>query len=334
MANFSQTFKLITNMDFRHMWQTAKEISVIARKPTLWILCDMAWCGIRYSAGYMDYKVFAFYHLNGEQRKTYVTRGINNNLIRKLNNREYWHYFSDKVEFNRAFAPYLHREWVSFANLTPEQLETFVGRKPFVIAKPLDSCCGKGVEKIDPKQFSSVEELYHHLQAIQCGILEDCIIQHEQLSTLYPHAVNTVRVATILSSGTVSIAYAFIRIGSGGNVVDNLNSDGMAAPVNLETGIVEKPAANKKSEIFRAHPETGTAIIGFHIPYWKEILSMCREAAKKIPQMRYIGWDVAVTPDGPCLIEGNQFPGHDILQLPVHVPEKIGLLPKIRTCIW
>lgn len=49
-----------------------------------------------------------------------------------------------------------------------------------------------------------------------------------------------------------------------------------------------------------------------------------------IPQLGYIGWDIAVSETGPQLIEGNEFPGHDILQMPPHVPDKIGMLPRFR----
>ena len=33
------------------------------------------------------------------------------------------------------------------------------------------------------------------------------------------------------------------------------------------------------------------------------------KAAKQIPEIQYIGWDVAITKEGPAIIEGNSFPG-------------------------
>ena len=69
------------------------------------------------------------------------------------------------------------------------------------------------------------------------------------------------------------------------------------------------------------------------IPYWKESLETCLKAAKMVDGLGYVGWDIAVTPNGPVLIEGNHFPGHDILQMPPHVPDKIGMLPRFREFI-
>ena len=44
------------------------------------------------------------------------------------------------------------------------------------------------------------------------------------------------------------------------------------------------------------------------IPMWDRVLEVVIEAAKKIPQVRYIGWDIAITNDGVELIEGNNWP--------------------------
>ena len=57
------------------------------------------------------------------------------------------------------------------------------------------------------------------------------------------------------------------------------------------------------------------------------------KAAQKVPQMRFVAWDVAITPDGPTFIEGNSFPSHAIPQFAAHYPDGIGILPEFRKFI-
>ena len=78
------------------------------------------------------------------------------------------------------------------------------------------------------------------------------------------------------------------------------------------------------------NPATGAPIKGFTFPDWDRAVELVKSAAQVVPEVGYVGWDVCFTPEGPCLVEGNQFPGHDIYQLPVHTPDKIGIMPRFR----
>ena len=97
-----------------------------------------------------------------------------------------------------------------------------------------------------------------------------------------------------------------------------------------ETGTVIDRALDKQKNLYVNHPATGTPIQGFRFPDWDKARALVEQAAQVIPEVGYVGWDVCFTPQGPCLVEGNQFPGHDIYQLPVHTPDKIGIMPRFR----
>ena len=82
------------------------------------------------------------------------------------------------------------------------------------------------------------------------------------------------------------------------------------ARVDPETGKIAYPAHSgdtTKGIIYYEHPETHVPLVGYEIPYVKEAVKMCLKASLVVPQVRYIGWDVAVTEKGPVIIEGNTF---------------------------
>lgn len=312
------------------MLATVAYIHGKTKKNRVWLFADMVKCGLKYGAGYKDYKLCEFYNLTDAQRATYVTRGINNRLVSMLNDKAFYHCVEDKTEFNTLFKDYIGREWVNMETASEEEFEKFLGNKAVIIAKPAAATCGVGVEKLTVSDFPSKKELYNHLKETGAGLAEDFIVQHSAVSAIYPGSVNTYRIVTVLSEGEANVVYAFIRIGNGGRFVDNINNGGMAAPVNVDTGVIEYPAFDKDSIYYDTHPETGCKIAGYQLPFWKESVELCLKAAHVVPELGYVGWDIAVREDGPVLIEGNHFPGHDILQMPPHVPDKIGMLPRFK----
>ena len=199
------------------------------------------------------------------------------------------------------------------------------------MAKPSKGSCGWGIEKLNTTDFDSLDALYAKLaEKAPMLELEEVIEQHPAVSAIYPGSINTVRMVTIRGkNGKVYLITAMFRIGNG-KFVDNFNSGGMVAPMDPETGIVIDRALDKQKNLYENHPATGTPIKGFCFPDWDKARALVEQAAQVIPEMGYVGWDVCFTPNGPCLVEGNQFPGHDIYQLPVHTPDKIGIMPRFR----
>ena len=283
----------------------------------------------------MDYMLCHFYELNAAQRATYVTRGINNAITRRVNDPAYYHIFDNKNEFYAAFSRYIGRKWLYIPETTEEEFAAFMEGREEIICKPSNQCCGRGVEKLHPSDFPSVSAMFSYLRGQDRCLAEEVLRQHTAMDRLNHSAVNTVRIGTLSCDGKPpAILYAFARIGNSDRPVDNLNAGGMCAPVDLDTGVITHPGYDKNGIVYETHPRSGCRIPGFQIPWWKEAARMCLEAASEIPQMGYIGWDVCITETGPVLIEANNLPGHDILQMPPHLPEdKTGMLPRFRAVI-
>jgi glutathione synthase/RimK-type ligase-like ATP-grasp enzyme len=324
----------LARMDFHAMWKTTKLLKSRSGKSRLWLLIDMLKCAIRYNAGYVDYKIAEFYRLNDNQRKTQITRGISNSIVRRMNDKEYWHFFDNKAEFNTLFSEHVRRDWLEISHATKaEALKAFLSGKDAVIAKPLEGSSGQGIEKYQKADWQKNIPLFLQLLLKNnIGILEELVVQHDWLAKLCPTSVNTVRIATLLGDKKQGIVYAFLRIGNG-RVMDNVDCGGMAARVDLDSGRLLTVGADKQGNTYKIHPITGTPIVGFEVPYWEEAKQMCIDAAQKVPQMRFVAWDVAITNDGPRFIEGNSFPSHAVPQFAAHYPDGIGILTEFRKFI-
>lgn len=320
--------KRVFKMDFSRVFGDVSRVAEKSKKPFLVILFDMLYCGVRYGAGPLDYDLFEFYTLTESQRKTYVTRGVNNALVKKFNRRDMWHIFDNKNEFNTIFKDYINRDWLFTDKLSKDEFLKFIEGKDGFIYKPKDGTCGRGIEKIMIND--NADEVFESIKNKPDGIIEEIVLQHDKLNEVYPLAINTVRVVTINDGNSVTPIFAFWRIGNNGKFVDNLNSGGMAAIVDIETGKITLPAADKNGIQYTAHPYTNKEIVGFEMPMWNNIIELVKNAATVIDGVGYVGWDIAVSKDSIQIIEGNCFPGHDILQLPAYTPTKVGLMPRVE----
>lgn len=331
MSKISYVIKRIAKMDYANMFKTCSYIHKKSGQNSVKLFVDMINCGFKYGAGYLDYKLFHFYELNDNQRATFITRTTSNRIVDLVNDPEYRHIMANKTDFNEYFSKYLGREWINMETATEAEFKAFAEKCPMIIVKPMASNCGQGIEKIDTTK-EDASALYKRLKENQIGVAEEYVVQCKEMSRLYPHALNTVRVYTILDDkGKATLIRAMLRIGAHGKIIDNINAGGLMTLVDSETGIVKNPATNKSEEVYAKHPDTDVDFVGFEIPFWKEAAQMCCRAAESIPQIKYIGWDVGFTDKGPILIEGNHIPDHGLLQLHnLFEREKVGMLPVLK----
>ena len=139
-------------------------------------------------------------------------------------------------------------------------------------------------------------------------LFQEAVDQHHEMDRINPACLNTLRIVTgTAKDGSYPVLGAILRIGQGGNPVDNAHAGGLFVGVDRETGRLG-PRAHAFFEFGGAthtrHPDTGTVFDGFEVPYFAEAVALARRAHARLPLL-YVGWDVGITPDGPRLIEGN-----------------------------
>ena len=334
MKKIKYIFKRLKRMDIKAMFVTVGKVHKRSKKSRIVIFFDMIYCSFKYLAGYTDYFLFYFEDLNKKQRSTYVTGGVNTNYIKKLNNPEYYKYFRDKILFNETFKAYLKRDYIDLVTCKYEDFEKFVNKHKVLIVKPVDNTGGFGISKITIDKNTNVKKLYDELIENKTTLVEECVKQHKDMNKMCSASVNTLRLVTVNINGDVHIMLRAIRIGNGINPVDNFHSGGLFSYFD-ENGVINNIAADREGIIYKKHPVSGVDIVGFKIPYYKEAIELVKKAAMVVPEIGYVGFDVAIGEDGPLIIEGNEFPGYDIYQSKVHLSEsKEGLKPFFDEVIY
>lgn len=282
-------------------------------KNRIGLFFDMAYSMFKYDIGYLDYLTFGFAYIGHEKRKTFMTMGDNVKLSRQLNQREAYGVFKNKLDFCRVFKDYLNREVVDLRDGF-EAFEAFCAGKETFFAKVLELYGGIGVEKIHLKG-QDLHELYNELMDEGMFLAEETIVQHPEMNKLCQRSVNTIRIVTVVSDkGNPNVVYSLVRIGSGTNDVDNVSSGGMYTLLSPEGKITHPAFCDKTVTYYTEHPASGFEFKDFQVPFYNEAIELCRQAALVEPRVRYVGWDVAITPNGPVLVEGNYLPGYDMCQ--------------------
>lgn len=291
---------------------------------------DMIGCSMKYGSGYYDYMMYGFFDKR-TKRDTYLTRVRNKQILDYMNDAEIGEKIENKNEFMKYFAKYMKRSALDGRTASLKDFEIFMTGKDAIFAKPEDGSSGQGVEKLFKKDYESLEEMYKYIKSKGDCVIEECIVQHPEMSKLYPHAINCMRIVTDRIGDEVHIAYVILKCGRGDSYCDNSGRGGLITAVDKKTGVVTSIATDDFIEHhFDKHPDTGIEFKGFKIPMYEEALAMCREAAMMVPEVRHVGWDVGISDKGPVFVEGNIWPGTDLVQLYYNTPDGVGVLPFYR----
>ena len=330
---FKYLMRVLGGASFKKMGKAINVVHEKSGKSKFTTFFDMLGCSMKYGAGYNDYIIFEFYKMKAKERKTYLTRMKNKRLVSTLNDEKYAHIFDEKNLFDKKFAEFMGREILDLADIGYEEFEKFVKGKEYFFAKPYIGESGKGIEKIKVVDYKTTEELYKYVTSKEknFGVIEEVIVQHPDAARIYPYSLNCLRVVTLVKDGEAHILYAVFKMGNNGDFVDNLEHGGLACHFDLDKGEIIGRGHTSALVCYDEHPATGIKFVGYKLPFMDEVKDMVKKAALVIPTFRYVGWDVCLTPDGPAIVEGNDYPAYDFPQLPDDDKPRIGLIPKIES---
>ena len=289
------------------------EVAYKNNKSTFLMFIDVIIWYIFYGATLTDYLNYEFYNKSFKERREYAVVRTQNKFYEIVSPSKYKDYFTIKPNFFSIFKDYIGRDFFVPSDGI-DKLKSFLKKNKEFMIKPLDGLGGADVKKINSKDIKNYNEYLKYLEDNRM-FLEELIVQHKKMSTLCPASVNTLRIMTFANNNKSEILFAALRVGNGINEVDNFHKGGMGLAIDLDTGRVKGDAVDKDLKHFKKHPTTKVFFNNYELPYWKETKELVLKAALVNQNIKLVGWDVAITKNGPVLVEGNRRPGFDIVQV-------------------
>lgn len=224
------------------------------------------------------------------------------------------HLFSDKAEVYKRFKKWYHRDCLIVDAKTGfQEFESFTNRNRVFIQKFVSGAMGQGVSKVAVSEIAGdLKGYFQRMKDQGKALLEEVIEQDDRFAVFNESSVNTVRIVTYWTRDGIVPAHGFFRTGRRGSIVDNGGSGGIFAKIDAKKGNVCAKGCDENGNLYAAHPDSGVEYVGFAFPEWEEALAICKEAARLVPEDRFLSFDMAYSKKGWVIVEIN--PSGEYLQ--------------------
>lgn len=309
-------------------WKSPSYYPEKARKSSLQILCELIGHIIRYGNIEWHYFTYGFDVKNFRDQSTYMDDGDfmwqTNTLNMVQADWDYTCMLRDKDLFSELLTMWGYNTPRTIMVLGSEgDISIFVSKylhRGGYFVKPISGECGKGTLKVifaDGRctinnEKCATESVKERLIREITGtpyVVQNIVDQLPEVNAIYPHALNTLRITTYYDK-SAKRAYpflAFYRCGANGGIADNWALGGILIGVDIQTGKLGKYGFFKHGVGTKTekHPNTGFVFDNFQLPQYEECLQKALELHEHFRGIPIIGWDIALTKDGPMFIEGN-----------------------------
>ncbi len=163
----------------------------------------------------------------------------------------------------------------------------------------------------------SCEDLMSKVIGDKCYLFQKLIENHPEIRKLTKFTP-TIRTMNLVNDDRIITPVTLLKIPMGDNIADNYWRKGnLLCKLSRETGEIQRVIRGKGPEMeeLEGHPETGEKLLGNTLPYWAKVRSVNARCARLFAPVRYQSLDIAITPEGPIVVEINSGGSFELPQL-------------------
>ncbi len=170
---------------------------------------------------------------------------------------------------------------------------------------------------LDQSEPLTYEEIFKDIIGEHTYLLQEFVENHPKIKKFSKY-VATVRTVNLVRSDSIRTPFTLMKIPSPTNIADNYWREGnLLADINPENGVVRHAIRGKgvRIEDLTSHPDTGEKLVGMVLPDWEQLRSLNETCARLFAPVRYQSLDIALTSDGPIVVEINTGGSFELPQL-------------------
>jgi hypothetical protein len=273
-------------------------------------------------ARFADPNDLALFRIEAPEELDQWMRRYESAPVNKLINPHNWRpdcVLADKVAFERRCTEHCIAHPTMLATVIDGRVT--VRERPSdseIVLKPAAGEGGSGVRVLEvPETARSERGGFARFLARQAGglrgawVVQQRLVNHPDMADLAINALATVRLSTMLDErGEPEVVTSVLRFPSREESrVDNIKAGGLMAPVDPQTGVLGPACLGRGVDEFERHPVSDAPIAGRALPNWNEAVALARRAHREaFREYTLVGWDIALTANGPTILEGNGKP--------------------------
>lgn len=161
--------------------------------------------------------------------------------------------------------------------------------------------------EIDGNRGFTPDELMSQVIGSRTYLLQEMVRNHPEIARITEY-VATIRTMNLVWPDRIETPFTLIKIPVGDNIADNYWRKGnLIADIDPETGEIRRAVSGKGTDLklHETHPLSGLPLVGMKLPMWQELRAANEACARAYAPVRYQSLDIALTPEGPCIIEIN-----------------------------
>ena len=293
----------------KHIKKNIDYISERCDKSRIAIFFDMIWCKLKYNISFNEYRIYEFYLIDAEKRKTYLSIFKHNEYSKYLFDNKISNTILNKKLFFKRFKKYINRDIYNYSDFNFKSFEEFAKTNKRILARSNNRSFISSYKVYDVSDFRSPAYLHDRLDKDNLTIIEKEIKQLKKLDEI--SALVVINLVSIYTDKTDIIASS-IKYKENGKIVTGY--------VDPKKGVIKGNLKNEKGL------NVTDKFDKFEIPYYDKLVNLVEKLSKEMEEFVEIEWSFVINNRGSIyLVDANKWEDYVFAQTSEFLNNRIGL---------